>query len=184
MTRYPKSGKGKKWTLLELKAIPDAWSATPSTTATVWLACYIRVASNSNITIRFKFAFRWLDKLVWYQCGTWPQSTKTSAQIEKVHVNCSDLGYRTTARAAWFPKVRQKSKLSSPREPSKKHKTRLFRKCSPHGSLDGVRRKDGNAEIKRAFKKDVLPAIGTKPVKQITEHDLRTLLRAMVKFAV
>jgi integrase len=46
---------------------------------------------------------------------------------------------------------------------------------------DGVRRKDSNAELRRSFDKDVLPAIGDKPVKHITEHDLRALLRTIVE---
>ncbi|MEJ8811415.1 tyrosine-type recombinase/integrase [Variovorax ureilyticus] len=44
----------------------------------------------------------------------------------------------------------------------------------------GVKRKDGNDELRRAFNKDVLPAIGSKPVKHITESDLRALLLAIV----
>ena len=43
-----------------------------------------------------------------------------------------------------------------------------------------MRRKDGNAEIKRAFDKDVIPSLGAKPVRLVTEHDLRALLRAVV----
>lgn len=45
---------------------------------------------------------------------------------------------------------------------------------------DGVRRKDGNAELQRSFKADVLPTIGKIPVKDVTEHDLRGVLRVMV----
>jgi integrase len=45
---------------------------------------------------------------------------------------------------------------------------------------DGVRRKDGNAELQRSFKADVLPQIGSKAVKDITEHELRDVLRVMV----
>lgn len=45
---------------------------------------------------------------------------------------------------------------------------------------DGVRRKDGNAMLKRMFEADVLPAIGAIPVKDVTEHHLRAVLRAMV----
>jgi len=45
---------------------------------------------------------------------------------------------------------------------------------------DGVSRKDGNAEIRRSFGKDVLPELGIKPIRAITEHDLRGLLRTMV----
>lgn len=45
---------------------------------------------------------------------------------------------------------------------------------------DGVRRKDGNSELKRSFKADVLPKIGSKPIKDLSEHDLRGMLRALV----
>lgn len=49
---------------------------------------------------------------------------------------------------------------------------------------DGVRRKDGNVELRRAFAKDVLPVIGTIQVRFLTEHDLRRLLRALVERGV
>ena len=45
---------------------------------------------------------------------------------------------------------------------------------------DGVRRKDGNAELKRSFAADVLPKIGAIAIKDLTEHHLRALLRVMV----
>jgi integrase len=45
---------------------------------------------------------------------------------------------------------------------------------------DGVRRKDGNAELRRSFAADVLPKIGAIAIKDLTEHDLRAVLRAMV----
>lgn len=46
--------------------------------------------------------------------------------------------------------------------------------------LNGVRRKDGNAELRRSFKADVLPKIGFIAIKHLTEHDLRPTVRAMV----
>lgn len=45
---------------------------------------------------------------------------------------------------------------------------------------DGVRRKDGNAELQRSFDADVLPKIGSIPIRNLTEQDLRSVLRAMV----
>jgi len=45
---------------------------------------------------------------------------------------------------------------------------------------DGVRRKDGNLELQRSFKADVLPWIGNKPIKDLSEHELRGVLRALV----
>lgn len=45
---------------------------------------------------------------------------------------------------------------------------------------DGVRRKDGNTELRRSFNADIFPAIGTTQIKALTEHDVRSVLRAMV----
>ena len=42
---------------------------------------------------------------------------------------------------------------------------------------DGVSRQDGNAELRRSFTKDVLPLIGKKPLRTLTEKDLLNVLR-------
>lgn len=44
---------------------------------------------------------------------------------------------------------------------------------------DGVSRQDGNAELIRSFKKDVLPLIGKKPLRNLTEKDLLAVLRGI-----
>jgi len=46
--------------------------------------------------------------------------------------------------------------------------------------LDGVRRKEGNAELRRSFNADVLPVIGHIAIRDLTEHELRAILRTMV----
>lgn len=49
---------------------------------------------------------------------------------------------------------------------------------------EGVRRKDGNAELKRSFNVDVMPTVGDIAIKFITEHELRDALRKMVSRGV
>ena len=71
MTRYPKSGKGKKWTALELKAIAPAWRGDTLSDGG-GLTGEVRVAANQSITIHFKFAFKWNAKVAWHYCGSWP----------------------------------------------------------------------------------------------------------------
>ncbi|MGE4337449.1 MAG: hypothetical protein AB7E55_15920 [Pigmentiphaga sp.] len=46
---------------------------------------------------------------------------------------------------------------------------------------NGVRRKDENAEVKRIFHKDVLPAIGGLPLRSLREEDLLGVLRQIVE---
>lgn len=45
---------------------------------------------------------------------------------------------------------------------------------------DGVRRKNDNIQLKRSFNADVLPKVGSRPVRELTEHELRAILRAVV----
>ena len=44
---------------------------------------------------------------------------------------------------------------------------------------DGVARQDDNAELIRSFTKDVLPSIGKKPLRALTEKDILAMLRAV-----
>lgn len=50
--------------------------------------------------------------------------------------------------------------------------------------VDGVRRKDGNLALKRLFEADVLPSIGATPIKLLTEHEIRSVLRTQVERGV
>lgn len=45
---------------------------------------------------------------------------------------------------------------------------------------DGVQRKDGNSGLRRSFNKDVLPFIAKKRVADITETDIRNLLKKII----
>ena len=72
MTRYPRSGKGRKWTILELKAIPVSWRKD-SLSDGDGLIGEVRVAADDDtVSVRFKYAFKWAGKVCWHQCGTWP----------------------------------------------------------------------------------------------------------------
>lgn len=44
---------------------------------------------------------------------------------------------------------------------------------------DGVARQDGNTELRRSFNKDVLPLIGNRRLRELTERDLLDVLRAI-----
>jgi carbamoylphosphate synthase small subunit len=46
--------------------------------------------------------------------------------------------------------------------------------------VDGVARKDGNAELQRRFNKDLFPALGKTAVCSVSEHDIRALIRTVV----
>lgn len=45
--------------------------------------------------------------------------------------------------------------------------------------VNGVSRKDGNRRLRQMFERDVLPAIGSKPLRDLTDTDLVKLLRVV-----
>jgi hypothetical protein len=46
--------------------------------------------------------------------------------------------------------------------------------------LDGVARKDSNAELQRRLNKDLYLALGNTSVSSVSEHDVRAAIRAVV----
>ena len=73
MTHYHKAGKGKKWTIKELNSIPVEWKGH-SISDGEGLSGEVRVSKNNDISIRFKYAFKWQQKVVWFACGTYPDT--------------------------------------------------------------------------------------------------------------
>lgn len=51
-------------------------------------------------------------------------------------------------------------------------------------TTDGVARQDDNAELKRLFKKDVLPVIGDAVLRTLADKDILAMLRKMMKRGV
>jgi hypothetical protein len=185
MTRYPKSGKGKKWTQLELKIVPTQWKGDTLNDGG-GLSGEVRVSSDLSVSIRFKYAFKWDGKVSWHQCGTWPTvsmesiraSRETARSLVKAGINPND--YKKAGR------IEKQAEVLATIAQAKVAATEnlSFRAMYEIWLADGVVRKDGNAEIRRSFDKDVLPSIGDIPVKEITEHELRALLRSMVERGV
>ena len=181
MTRYPKKGKGAKWTVKELQAIPSDWRGDTLSDGE-GLTGDVRLADDHAISVRFRYAFRWEDKVCWFQCGSWP-----TVSLEQIRDRRNDA--RQRVKAGINPNDRKRAdRIEAQREVESILASAAIRKAEDATVqdlfdawiVDGVVRSDGNAELRRSFEKDVLPAIGAKPVRLLTEQDLRSLLRAMV----
>lgn len=72
------------------------------------------------------------------------------------------------------------AKAEAYRQASLEQETRTIQDLFDAWIMDGVRRKDDNQTLKRLFAADVLPHIGKIPIKLLTEHELRSVLRLQV----
>lgn len=149
MTRYPKSGRGRKWTVAELKAAPPEWRDNALRDGDGLVGIIRFNAGDDSPRVHFRYEYKREGKKAWHYCGMWP-----SATLDAIRRARDD-----ARRRAEDPSVRELYEL---------------------WLRDGVLRKDGNAALERSFKADVLQALGAKPVRAVTQHDVRAALRALV----
>lgn len=182
MTRYPRQGKGRRWTVKELEAVPSGWVGDVLSDGD-GLSGEVRARQDGLLTIAWRYAFKWEGKLKWFYCGAWPDTSLDAIRRErdqarelvKTGVNPND--QRKAGR------IEAQAKVKAVIEDAERQVTENLpvRAMYEAWLTDGVARKDGNADLIREFSKDVLPMIGDTPVRDVNEHHVRDLLRAMIK---
>ncbi|WP_193086766.1 site-specific integrase [Advenella sp. FME57] len=180
MTRYPKKGKGARWTLRELNAIPVDWEGDTLSDGG-GLSGEVRV-NDGSVSVRWRYAFRWETRISWFQCGTWP--TVELAEVRERR----DLAKRQVHDGINPNEKKQADRIEAKNqtqailaeERAERERNKTFREMFAAWLDGGVSRQDDNAGLKRGFEKDVLPAIGDKPLRAVTEQDLRAIYRAVL----
>lgn len=181
MTRHPKQGRGRKWTVAELKAIPASWAGDTLSDGD-GLSGEVRALGGGSVSVRWKYAFKWGGKVRWFQAGSWPSSSMEEIRARRDEARLlvkngtnpvdqkevSRIEAQQETEAVIAAAARAQSEILTVQD--------LFDKWIE----DGVKRKDGNAEIRRAFQRDILPALGSKALQTLTEDDLRDALKVVI----
>ena len=181
MTRYPKSGKGNKWTVVELKAIPPQWRGDTISDGE-GLSGEVRVTSNNAVSIRFKYAFRWENKIAWYSCGTYPINEMANIRSERDDArNLIKLGIdpRLHKKAA---KIEAQTAVEATIQAEMQKRTEALTLTDLYDVWikDGVSRSDDNKYITQSFNKHLLSKLGGIEVRHLSEHHLRDIYRAII----
>ena len=181
MTRYPKSGKGHRWTVAELKALSPA-SAGDTLRDGDGLVGTVRGAGAGPAAVHFRYGFKRDGKKAWHYCGTWPATSLE--HVRAARDQARGLLKRgldpNETRTAERIEERQRVQATMDAEARRQVEDASIQSMYDAWLADGVSRKDGNAEIRRSFEKDVLPTLGGQAVRTVTEHHLRGVLRAVV----
>ena len=145
-----------------------------------------RVTAGGSVFISFYYRFRFEGSLKDLSCRTWPADSLATirgvrdAAREKVSVGINSALDKKIVRHEMQTKVAQKLTSIKAARVKDLNVSNLFAAWI----IDGVRRKDGNAAMKRMFDADVRTAIGDTSVKDVPERDLRAVLRAIVERGV
>jgi integrase len=185
MTRYPRLGKGRRWTVVELRAIPSDWRGDTLADGD-GLSGEVRVTADGSIAVRWKYAFRWDGKVCWYQAGTWPATSLEDVRSRRDEARrlVAEGVNPTVHRQAKRVEAQRQAEAVLREEAERKAQDATVNDLFDEWLKDGVNRSDGNAELRRCFEKDVLPRVGTMPIRLVTESDLLDVLRGQVSRGV
>lgn len=181
MTRYPKAGKGNKWTIKELAAAKSEWKGDTLSDSD-GLSGEVRVASNGNVSIAFRYGFKWQSKKAWHYCGAYP--TRDMAEIREERDKARDLvkvgiDPRANKIAA---RIEAQTHVDATIKADEQKRTEAFSFNDLYTTWisDGVSRSDGNKSIIQSFNKHALTVLRNIEVRHLTEHHLRNLYRAII----
>lgn len=139
-----------------------------------------------GITVLFRYEY-WLDgQKRDSRLGTWPKKSLADIRAERDRIRVSVAeGIDPNAAKKAERIERQEAVQETIRRAEQERVASLTVKDLFDAWItDGVARKDGNAELKRLFNKDVLPAIGGKELRKLSEGDIRAMLRKQMKRGV
>lgn len=173
-----------KLTIRTLQALkPDQHGKKISDGESLWGR--VRVTA-TGISVSFYLRDASTGKARDISCGSWPATS-----LAKIRANCDEA--RRIAKQGLNPSVQKKIDRQKQREAEIERLAEIERQASDNLTLqqmfeawiqDGVRRAGDNAELKRSFKADVLPKVGVKLVREISEADIRAVLKALVERGV
>lgn len=179
MTRYPKSGKGSKWTVKELAAIKPEWKGD---TLSDGEGLSGDVRFSGTVSIHFRYAFKWAGKVAWHYCGAYPTNDMTTIREERnqarglvkagIDPRASKKVVKIEAQAAIVEIIRA--------DEQRRTEAFTFNDLYKTWIKDGVNRSDGNKYIIQSFSKHAIPALGNIEIRHLTESHLRDVYRAII----
>ena len=181
MTRYPKSGRGRKWTVAELKTLSLQWRGD-SLADSDGLVGTVRAGDADAITVHWRYAFKREGRVAWHYCGTWPLVSLEGirAARDAARAALKRGADPNEKRLADRIVERERVRATIDADQRRRAEDATVEEMARAWLKTGVLRKDGNAELRRAFEKDLLPCVGARPVRLATEQDLRDALIAIV----
>lgn len=146
----------------------------------------VRAKADGAVGISFYYRYRFDGKSKDMSCGTWPGDSLASIRARRDDARAKVAeGLNPATEKKLARHERQEEVASKLAAVELQRATNLtVQDMFEAWTTDGVRRKDGNTMLKRMFAADVQPAIGAVAVKDVTEHHLRAVLRAMVERGV
>ena len=134
-----------------------------------------------GVTVLFRYEFKLDGAKRDHRLGSWPKKSLAQIRAERDELKATvTKGINPTA-ARKAAKIEGRAAIAATIAEAERQtaENKTVADLFEEWLHDGVSRQDGNAELRRSFAKDVLPLIGKKPLRSLTEKDLLAVLRAI-----
>jgi len=132
-----------------------------------------------EVSIRFRYGFKWEGAKRWHQCGTWPAASLAQIRKERDRARQKVNDGVSPALAKKAARIEKQEAMEATIAKAKRDKTQNLTVADLFNEWikEGVARADGNERLKGAFELNVLPATGNKPLRKVADKDLMEVLR-------
>ncbi|MGX1021178.1 integrase [Pseudomonas sp. Y3 TE3536] len=134
-----------------------------------------------GVTIIFRFEFKHEGVKRDLSLGSWPKKSLAQIRAERDEVKAVTTKGILPAAARKAANIEAQAAVAATIALAEQSiaENKTVSELFEDWIRDGVSREDANAELRRSFTKDVLPVIGKKPLRSLTEKDLLTVLRSV-----
>ena len=134
-----------------------------------------------GVTVQFRYEFKQDGLKRDQSLGSWPKKSLARIRAERDEVRATAAKGIDPTAARKAAKIEAQAAVAATIAEAERQaaENKTVADLFDEWIRDGVSRQDGNAELIRSFKKDVLPLIGKKPLRNLTEKDLLAVLRSV-----
>ncbi|NMZ60981.1 tyrosine-type recombinase/integrase [Pseudomonas nitroreducens] len=132
-----------------------------------------------GVTVLFRYEFKLDGAKRDHRLGSWPKKSLAQIRAERDEVKATVAKGINPTAARQAAKIEAQAAIAATIAEAERQaaENKTVADLFEEWMRDGVSRQDGNAELRRSFTKDVLPLVGKKPLRTLTEKDLLDVLR-------
>ena len=134
-----------------------------------------------GITVLFRYEFKLDGRKHDHRLGSWPKKSLAELRAERDVAKTKVAKGIDPTKANKAAKIEVQAAIAATIAEAERQATDNLTVADLFAEWlkDGVARQDGNAELTRTFNKDVLPKIGKKKIRELSERDLLSVLRSV-----
>ncbi|ERZ01123.1 tyrosine-type recombinase/integrase [Pseudomonas aeruginosa] len=134
-----------------------------------------------GVTVLFRYEFKLDGMKRDHRLGSWPKKSLAQIRAERDEVKATVIKGIDPTAARKAARIEAQAAIAATIAEAERQaaENKTVADLFEEWMRDGVSRQDGNAELRRSFTKDVLPLIGKKPLRTLTEKDLLDVLRSV-----